>query len=332
MNEPTPSAPQDLPPRSPSRVRLAIYIAIAVAAMVLIAAAALLLVRIGGIGFYDRASAMLALRDIAVAERSYESVAPSRFGLSGLEPIALPGLTGVSDYAHAKGTRAAIAHDANGVPQVFLLGRDPVPLTGSDAAKASLDVSPDGKYIAYAVRSDGASSYAPELSAWSVHVLTVADGTDADLGSGFGPTFFARDGATWLLYTGADALTVARVGEEGTFTSFSTPFEVVDDVWFAAKASPDGRYLAFRDAATRQFGLYSIYRVTVDMPLGLEPLGTDLVGLYDVAFAGGSIYGVDSFDGGIEGGVAVLKVDPQSDAEGKPVYLFPASGNYRFIP
>lgn len=331
MHESPPPVPQDVSVRPTSRVRFFVFAVIAVLAVTLVALAALLLVRIGGIGFYDRAMASFVLRDTVIAERSYESVAPSRFGLSGLKPIELSGVTGVSDYARAKGTEAVIAKDAEGVPQVFLLNRENVALTGSPAAKASLAVSPDGKYIAYASRTDGESEYTPELSAWSMQVISIADGSVATLGTGFAPSFFTRDDATWLLYTSADAITVTKV-EEGSFVAFSTPFEINDDVWFAAKASPDGQYLALRDAATRQFSLYGIRRATADLPLGLDPLTTDLVGLYDVAFAGGSVYGIDAFDAGIEGGVAVLKVDPSSDVEGKSVYLFPASGNYRLIP
>lgn len=86
-----------------------------------------------------------------------------------------------------------------------------------------------------------------------------------------------------------------------------------------------------RDPATKQFSLYEVYRVAANLPIGVTPTEADLVGLLDVVFANGAVYGVDSFDGGIEGGVAVLRVDPQSTEEGKPIYLFPASSNYRLL-
>lgn len=303
---------------------------LAIVLLVLIAAA---FIQVNGFSMFDRIRASIELRGLRVAERNYTAVSVSSFGIMSLSQVTPKSISGtLSDYARARGVEVGIVNLTDTAAQeVVLLGSKQSILTGSGSAKASLAVSPDGNLIAYAVQTSGAQSFSSVLSTWTVRILNRETGSDTELGTGFGPQFFTRDGATWLLYTSADAITVTKVGE-GSFVSFSTPFEINDDVWFAAKVSPDGRYLALRDAATRQFSLYGIRSATTDLPLGLDPLTTDLVGLYDVAFAGGSVYGIDAYDAGIDGGVAVLKINPSNNEEGKPVYLFPASGNYRLIP
>ena len=115
------------------------------------------------------------------------------------------------------------------------------------------------------------------------------------------------------------------------YRAFTTPFDLDDRIEFAVRVAPDGSYVMMRDPATKQFSLYEVYRVAANLPIGIAPTEADLVGLLDVVFANGLVYGLDSYDGGIEGGVAVLRIHPQSTEEGKLIYLFPATADYRFI-
>lgn len=315
--------------RTRSKALLMLGAAIA-AILILILATAF--IRIDGFSVFDRLRAAFELRDLSVAERNYTTIAVNRFGILSLSPVSFGVLPGtLSDYARAKGVEAGIVTFADaGTQEIVLLGTDESVLTGSGSAKASLAVSPDGTLIAYAEQTSGARSFSPVLSTWTVRILDLETGSNTELGTGFGPQFFERDGVPYLLFTAPGGVQVVDT-RTNEYRAFTTPFELDDRVEFAVRVAPDGSYLAMRDRVTQQFSLYEIYAVAANIPLGIEPTGADLVGLLDVAFANGSVYGVDSHDGGVDGGVAVLRIDPKSTEEGKTIYLFPASSDYRLI-
>ncbi|MBU2104120.1 hypothetical protein KKD95_03860 [Patescibacteria group bacterium] len=307
----------------PGKRTLLIGSGVAVAVLIFAAAA---FIRIDGFSMIDRIWASFELRNIQVAERNYTSVSPNRFGVLALSPIKLGSLSGVlSDYAQAKGVKVGIVNN-----EVVLLGSDQGALTGSGSAKASLAVSPDGSLIAYAAQTSGAQTFDPVLSTWTVRILNRETGLDAELGAGFGPQFFTHEGVPYLMFTTPEGIQVVDTSTE-EYRAFTTPFDFDDRIEFAARVAPDGSHVAMRDSVTKQFSLYEVYRVAANLPLGVNPTEADLVGLLDIAFANGSVYGVDSYDGGIDGGVAVLRIDPKSTEEGKLIYLFPASSDYRLI-
>ncbi len=300
--------------------------------IVLLALSAAAFIRIDGFTMIQRVWASFELRDVHVAERNYTSVSVNRFGIMSLSPVTFKSVPGtLSDFAEAKGVKVGIVKLADtGAQEVVLLNSDPAVLTGSGSAKASLAVSPDGKLIAYAVQTSGTQEFSPVLSTWTVRILNHETGTDTELGTGFGPQFFTHDGVPYLLFTTPEGVQVVDTSTN-EYRAYTTSFDFDDRIEFAARIAPDGSYIAMRDTATKQFSLYEIYRVAANMPLGINPTGVDLVGLLDIAFANGSVYGVDSFNAGIEGGVAVLRVDPKSTEEGKLIYLFPATSDYRLI-
>ncbi|MBU1292505.1 hypothetical protein KJ819_00370 [Patescibacteria group bacterium] len=316
---------------APSKKRTYITIAVGCLLAVLVILAATL-IRVDGFSMFDRIRASIELRNIHAVERNYTSVSVQRFGIMSLSPVSFESLPGtLSDYASAKGVAVGIVTLTDtGAQEIVLLNSEQGALTGSESAKASLAVSSDGSLIAYAAQTDGSQSFNPLLSSWTVRILNRDTGSDIELGTGFGPQFFARDGVTYLLFTTPEGIQVVDTST-AEYRAFTTPFELNDRIEFAVRVAPDGSYLAMRDSVTQQFSLYEIYRVAANMPLGINPTGADLVGLLDVAFANGSVYGVDSHDGGIEGGVAVLRINPKSAEEGKPMYLFPATTDYRLI-
>lgn len=325
-----PQQPVSVQARSGNKRALFIVGAIAVLVLILISAAAL--IRVDGFSVLDRLRAGFELRDVRTVERNYSSVSVNRFGIMSLAPVEFDSLPGtLSDYARGRNVEAGIVLLAGtDAHEVVLLDSTMSVLTGSASAKASLAVSPDGSLIAYATRTSGAQTFSPLLSEWTVRILDRETGSDTELGTGFGPQFFMQDGVPHLLFTTPEGIQVVDVSTN-EYRAFTTPFDLDDRIEFAARVAPNGKYLAMRDRVTQQFSLYEIYRVASNIPLGIEPTGADLVGLLDVVFAGGSVYGVDSHDGGIDGGVAVLRVDPKSTEEGKPIYLFPASTDYRLI-
>lgn len=330
MEEPIPvPAGAEQPARLTKRT-LSIAIALGVVVVILITAAAF--IRIDGFTMFERLWTAYELRDVRVVERNYTSVSVSRFGIMGPGSVSFDSLPGtLSDYARAKRVEAGIVTLADtGAQEVVLLGSDQRVLTGSGSAKASLAISSDGSLVAYATQTSGAQSFSPLLSTWTVHILNLETGSDTELGAGFGPQFFVRDGVTYLLFTTPEGVQVVDTSTS-EYQAFTTPFELGDQIEYAIRVAPNGSHLAMRDRVTQQFSLYEIYRVAANLPLGIEPTEADLVGLLDVVFANGYVYGVDSYNGGIDGGVAVLRVDPKSTEEGKLVYLFPTSTNYRLI-
>lgn len=312
--------------------RRVLFVIGAIAAVVLILISAAALIRVDGYSMFDRLQTSFELRDLRTVERNYSSVSVNRFGIMSLAPVEFDSLPGtLSDYARGRGVEAGIVLFAGtGAHEVVLLDSSMSVLTGSGSAKASLAVSPDGSLIAYATRTSGEQTFSPLLSEWTVRILNRETGSDIELGTGFGPQFFMQEGVPHLLFTAPEGIQVVDVSTDG-YPAFMTPFELDNRVEFAVRVAPNGKYLAMRDRVTQQFSLYEMYRVAANLPLGITPTGADLVGFLDIAFAGGSVYGVDTYDGGVEGGVAVLKIDPTSGEEGKAIYLFPASTNYRLI-
>jgi len=300
--------------------------------VLLLISIAAVFIQVNGFSMFDRIRASVELRGLYVAERNYSSISVSSFGILSLSPAVLKSLPGtLSDYARARGVEVGIVNLTDtGAQEIVLLGSKQSILTGSGSAKASLAVSSDGQYIAYATQTEGSQSFSPVLSTWTVRIINRETGSDTELGTGFGPQFFTRDGVPYLLFTTPEGLQIVDTSTD-EYRAFTTSFDFDDRVEFAARVAPDGSYVALRDPASKQFSLYEVYRVAANLPMGITPTGADLVGLLDVAFANGVVYGVDSFDGGIEGGVAVLRVDPKSTEEGKVIYLFPATANYRLL-
>jgi hypothetical protein len=119
------------------------------------------------------------------------------------------------------------------------------------------------------------------------------------------------------MYTSAAGITVTDVKK---LTSFTTPFDFGDRVGFVAKISPNGKYIAIRDRATRNFSVYEVYRMASDVPLGIRPLPAVVQEADDIAL------------GFAEGRVTVRKVPYTGKTNGEVFYTFPAGGPYFFIP
>jgi|GEM_PF-1808611 len=315
-------------PKKPFPVRTAIIIAVVLAVAGIIAA--LLLIRIDGFTLLDRMRAQGELRGIMVADRSFESIVPRSFGLTGLADKEIAGISGtIGDYTAGGNIEAVIARSAeSGAQEVWQLGGEPKLLATGPAAKASLAVSADGALLAYAARTDGAAGFAPALSSWTVHLVNVSTGRDVELGSGFDPEFFVRDGVSYLLYTSRDGVVVTALTDLTNFSGFITPFEFGDSIDFAAKVSADGAHIALKDTATRQYAFYSIYRATADMPLGIDPLVTPTNRYIDVIFAGKAAYGIDNIT---RGSGTVWKIDLTEAGTETKKYTFPTELANRFV-
>ena len=328
--EQAPAQPAPAPVTSKKQLPVRAFIIAGIIILVLGVLAALLLIRIDGFTLAERVTAQTELRGIMVADRSFESVVPQSFGLMNLMPHEVAGVTGtIGDYAAGGNAEVAVVRLAEtGASEVVLLGVEPRVLASGSAAKASVAVSDDGAFVAYAARTDGAAAFAPYKSMWTVHLIEVESGRDIELGTGFDPEFFTRDGVSYLLFTTADSIVVNSLADTASITGFITPFELSDAIDHTARISPNGTYLALKDPSTRQYTIYSVYRVATGMPLGLEPHAFPTMRYTDIIFTSGAAYGIDNLT---QGSASVWKIELGEAAAETKRYTFTTEYPNRFI-
>ncbi len=335
MPSPAPASPAPPPPaeprarrRYPFHSRKALIASVIVGVLILLAVIAAL--PVGGDNLWHRAYAVWQLRGMQVAEGFDASVEPQSFGLTGLTPYVVEGVKEgetLGDYAYASGVTAAVLRTAAGDPgQVYFLGKERRALTDSDGAKALVDISPDGNFVAFSVATSS-DTLPTTLSGWELHLYNLSEGTDVNLGTGIGAQFFERDGKIWLLSTNPEGLSVTDVESMKGFTT--TTFEFLDDISFIARISPDGQHIALRNSANNQFGLYEIYRLDSNVPMGIRPLSADLSSFADVALAEGGLYGATFPDSEQE--VEIQAVSYDDESQGGTLYSFPTDAPYRFM-
>ncbi len=330
MNEASPSPvnpvlPDQNPPKKPVAKKGLILVGIVAA--VIIVLIALAFIPVGGDSLWHRAYAVTQLRGVQVAEGFAETSQTYSFGMSGLKPYALGSDAPTGDYAAAGGTAAAVeAREEGASGQVYLLGDDGRALTDYPGRKAILDVSPDGTLVTFSVATS--SDAFGKLSSWEVHLYDLGADTDTVLGQGFGGQFFERDGKTWLLYTGTDGLSVVETASLRGFTT--TSFELRDSVSFMAKVSPDGKYLALRDAARSAWNVFEITSLAYNTPLKLLPLEADVSGFSDILLTPSAALGLSDENLEADGTETVMRLS-LPDGNAKALYAFPADASYRFM-
>jgi len=260
---------------------------------------------------------------LMVAEATYESITVQSVGSSGARAASIPEVSGaLGDYAEAGNVKAAIVATAEG-QEVFLLSDDIVQLTSDGLQKASLALSADGTMLAYAALTDPREDgFILSTSRWTVRVVDIASGQSRDLGTGFGPEFFVRDGISYLLYTTPTTLAVFNTqAMKGHQTFFFTP-SAID---YTARVSADGSHFAIRAATTGQFVIYSID--SLEGTLASTPVQTIEPILTDAQWVDGALYGLTE---SADGMVSVLKTAVGGEAP-EEVGSFEGAGIYRFI-
>jgi hypothetical protein len=115
----------------------------------------------------------------------------------------------LEDYVKGKGGSAAIVRMDDGAFEVFLLSATPKQLTNDGMRKASLAMSPDGQWIAYATLTNLDVAETEKISSWTMYVLSVASAEATPLVSGYAPQFFMRDGVLTLFFTSPDGYMLA---------------------------------------------------------------------------------------------------------------------------
>ena len=264
-------------------------------------------------------------KDVRVSEARYESITVQSFGILGAMKTALPQYEGsLADYAEGGSIKAAIITN-NDVDEVYLLSGSQKQLTSDGTKKAALAVSSDGSTLAYAAltnpREDG---FILSTARWTVRVVDIASGTSRDLGAGFAPEFFVRDGVGYVLYTTPTSLAVFNLLEKNGFeTLFFTP-SAID---YTARVSENGEFFAIRGSGTAQ---HSIYRIdSLDRRLSYSLIRPIDVIFTDVEWQGNELLGLS--EPTAEGLVKILKTTTAVDSALAEVATFTGQGNYRFI-
>ncbi len=286
--------------------------------LVLLGIIALVLIAVVAYFWKDITSA-LALRDVRIAEAQYRDIHVQKFSVFGMQNVQLSTDQVVGDYAQGGATKVAVVGE--GAQEVVLLSDGGRALTSDGLRKAALAVSADGTKVAYAALTGDATN-SNFVAEWTVRIVDVASGASMDLGAGFGPEFFVRDGVSYLLYTTPTQLTVFNINQNvATSVNFFTP-STVD---YTGRISADGMYFASRTAITGKFDLYSVERI--EGLLELAPLGTIQTQLADGQWVGNTFYGLTD----TAGTASVLSVSPANVTEERVLGSFDSSSYYRFI-
>ncbi len=275
---------------------------------------------------WHRVYSEYSMRDIYVTKGNTNPVVPYGFGFMGIKLHGIPGVQGIlGDFDEkAQVSAASIRTNAEDVQQVYLLAPSHKVLSTGPGAKSAVAISPDGTFVAYSVATS-TNTFSQKLSAWNVKIFSSLTGVTVDLGPGFAPEFFEHDGKIELLYTSMKGITVMNIA---SLKSFTTPFDFSDDVGFAAKISPDGKHIGLRDSATKRFGLYSVYRIASNVPLGITPIPGSVNTADDVTLTSGSVFTTQF----AHGAVTIRKASYGDASIGNVLYTFPADAPYRFIP
>jgi len=264
----------------------------------------------------------LSLKGVTVFEGDYISGDLHSFGLLGYKDINIPVDGFLSDYTNENGVQAAVVLSPDVTAQdIFLIGSDTKMLTETGNGKAGLAVSEDGYSIAYAETKTAGVLFDVQLSAWTVKTLNLETGEIWEVGTGFAPQYFTRDGVAYLLYTSPRGVVVADLAAKTTQTSFIFNPGTLD---YVAQISADGSMLAMQNGLTQKHDLFTVKRIQA--PLDLALVGTIEPVLENAAFVGDTLYGTQWT---AEAGANLWKVS--SDATAEKMYAFPTEGHHRII-
>lgn len=254
---------------------------------ILIAGAAVYTVRIDGDRVWQRVFAASSLRDMTISAGSADdSLSAYRFSVFGIKQIR--GSETVLMQAKAGKHKAAIVRTESGEYEVRLLAPEQMVLAGGAFPKGALALSKSGRYIAYAVATNPDVSRGA-ISAWTLYVYDLQTRISTEVGNGYGPQFFERDGTEYVLYTTTEGIAFSNLADN---SGFVTPLRIPDETVFAARISDTGMYLAYRDRARRAWNLYDVKKLAPGIPLSLSPVAIDISSLDSVRFDGEELVGV----------------------------------------
>jgi hypothetical protein len=202
--------------------------------------------------------APVAVKPFLLAQASYENITVSSLSNGALVTEKTPSVLGsISDYT-TQGSAQGLIATLNGFSQVLTFGTTTRSYEADTKPKASLALSPDGTYVAYAeqVRTTASSTaFDTSIYDWDIILVNTMQGGTQDLGQGFAPTFVTSGGHSYLLYTAPRGPTIYDFASRSSATVDYINFAQID---YSARMTSDGKYLALRDPATATFDFYSV--------------------------------------------------------------------------
>lgn len=227
-------------------------------------------------GFYVVRAGALTFYGMRYVAGPFSDRSLYEIGIQGAHKVVLPVPGNIIGYAREGGKEAAIALSLGNEDIYVHSGSVWKPLTKNGGIKAALQISPDGTMLAYAFRSETASTtdfYAQD--AWSIHVMDTSSGADRVVGAGYGPQFFSRDGVKYLLYTGVNKVTIVDL-DKNTHQDIDVNTGVKNG-FFSALVSPNGAYLAL-PSITENYAVFALSATnglfTIAKPIGTTPRGS----------------------------------------------------------
>lgn len=242
MDTPLPAPePRPIVPQPPSHARA--YVVSAILAL-------LILIGAGG-AYWFLHSSYGSLYNLRYLAGPYETRSVNELGLRGPHTVTFGSPGRVIDYAHAGRQLFGTLVDANGHQDVYLLGKN-VALTNDGKTKAGLAVSPDGAFVAFAERVQEVAATSTgsfyDVDQWQIKLMDLNGKTVRNLGTGFAPQFFTKNGTNYVSYLTNSSL---RIINRSTLATQDVPFDLGSQhSYITMSVSPDGSFAILPDVAS----------------------------------------------------------------------------------
>lgn len=222
-------------------------------------------------------------------------------------PVSISGT--LLDYAQNGNHKVALTQDADGSYQVQLLGDDQRIIASGTDKKAAVAVAASGQAVAYATYTGNRNPelFSPFLDEWEIRLVYIGSNEIYQLGDGFAPEFFTRNGVEYLMFTSPEGITIMDLGAK---TSYGIPFPTQNVVDSAATIRADGAYIASRNIFTNRFTVFSVSEVNDVMTLSAVGQVGDGALLNDVAWKEDLLHAVNPPTQDGAGSILFFSIDP----------------------
>ncbi len=263
---------------------------------------------------------------IGFMPKRYAAITVSELSAWGTRAVYAPEEGELADYARGASGESVIVRGTDGNWKVRLLGAEEVVVADDASRKAAIAVAPDGSGVAYArYGGEEGAVFSPFLSDWEVVYHDLGTGEVFELGEGFSPEFFSRDGKNYLLYTDVAGIQVFNRGDR---TAYGIPLATGGTIDSAATIQEEGRYLAYRNFITNRYELLSIVDTNGSLTLAAQGVLANGALIEDVAWQGQGLVVTSPV---VDGTVLFGKIDLALPAEITQIAKVRSSEAFRII-
>lgn len=270
-----------------------------------------------------------------------ESLLFSEFGYAGITPrilegtavkdasIAVPGA--LMDYAREGAHEVAIV-EAEGTSQVLLLGEGGRSISVGTDRKAAVAISAAGDAVAHATYSgsQGRDVLVPFINEWRIQLTLLESNEVYELGEGFAPGFFTRDGVEYLFFTTSQGVTFFNMKDK---TSYQIPLYTQNVIDSAVSVREDGSYMVMRNFLTNRYALFAIGQTNNVFTLSAAGvIGEGEGALFaDVEWIGSQLYAVTPPMREGSGTLTFWRIDPGAPTEMVSIGVIRSTESLRLI-